>query len=151
MLFDKYNHFTHYNLCLFLYNIYYNNRDYLYAINTCFTWIIFFGFHSACIFDNNAFKKLRKKQNRGFINFHILNFITHIYPFFYVLIHTPNIIRYRESIDSLLIYLLWCYISTYGTMDLSNIYVKLHNNRITYNKLHIVSCVSCIICPYYYF
>ena len=150
MIFDKLNYFTHYNLSLFIYNIYYNNRNDLYAINTCFSWMIFFGFHSARIFDNNAFKKLRKKQNRDFINFHILNFIVHIYPFCYVLIYPPNNIKYKDSFNALFIYLLWCYIFTNGTMDLSNMYIKLNNNRITYNKIHIVSTVTCMLCPYYY-
>ena len=145
----KLNSFTHWNILILFYNIYYNNYMNLYCINCCWSWCIFITFHSGFIYDNAAFIKIRKKINCNFIEFHSGNFILHTLPIIYISHNPPLInINYYHSLLALVLKLTWIYISTYGTMNLSSIYVAFSNNTV--KKLYITSIVSTLSVPIFY-
>ena len=86
----KLNSFTHYNVVSLLFCIYYNNLFNFYSIITCWSWSIFLTFHSAILYDKNAYVKIRKKININFIEFHIGNFIFACLPCVYLYIYPPK-------------------------------------------------------------
>lgn len=142
------NAFTNYNVILFFVNIYYKNLYNLYAINTCLTWIIFFTFNSSILLDKDAFKKIRIKNNFTYLEFHVGNFLLHTMPCIYIIINPPLILDYNHSLVSIVLKLLWCFISTKGTMDLSEIYVKF-DSKINL-KLYIISITTGLCVPIFY-
>ena len=142
------NKFTNYNCGLLLFNIYYNNNEYLYSINCVTSWIIFYTFHLSLLLDNKAFEKMRLKNNFSFLYFHIGNFVSHIIPYLYVLQHPPENITITHSIYGLILKLLWAYFSTNGSMDLGKIYIRFSKKNII--KLYIISTSTALIVPFYY-
>ena len=144
----KLNSFTHWNVAILLYNIYYNNFKTFYCINYCWTWSIFITFHSGLIYDSRAFIKLRKKINCSFIEFHSGNFILHILPCIYIYYNPPLLLNDRHALLALLIQFIWIYISTYGSMDLSVIYVKLSTRTV--RNLYTTSIISTLSIPFFY-
>ena len=148
----KINCFTHWNIFLLflLYNIeninfYYIN---LYNINICWSFTIFITFHSGIIYDRNAFKKIRTKINCNVLEFHSGNFILHTLPCIYYYYNMPKYIYLYDSLISLILMTSWCFISTNGTMDLSNIYVSFNKNTVI--KLYTTSIVSTFFIPIIY-
>ena len=145
----KLNSFTHWNIACLLYNIYYKNFTIFYCINCCWTWSIFVTFHSGVIYDNYTFVKIRKKINCGFIEFHSGNFILHTLPCIYIYYKPPLIILTdKHALFALLIKFIWIYISTYGSMDLSLIYVKFSNSTV--RNLYTTSIISTLSIPFFY-
>ncbi len=143
------NHLTHYNLLLLLINSYYINLYNLYAINTCLSWIILITFNSTILIDKTSFKRLRNKSNYTYVEFHIGNFILHTLPCIYTYNYPPILLEYKHTIVALLIEFLWCYISSNGTMDLTNQYVKLYNKKY-WNILYFISITSGLSIPIIY-
>ena len=144
----KLNCFTHYNVVSLLLCIYYNELYNFYAITTCWSWSIFFTFHSAILYDKNAYVKIRKKINCNFIEFHFGNFILHSVPCIYIYLNPPVIVNYYHSFISLLLKYVWVYISTNKTMDLSNIYANFSKKNV--KRLYITSIMGSLIVPTYY-
>lgn len=145
----KINSFTHWNIIILIYNIYCNNFKTFYCINCCWSWSIFITFHSAVIYDNNAFIKIRKKINCSFIEFHSGNFILHTLPVIYIYNNPPLImITIKYSFIALFLQCIWVYFSTVGTMDLSTIYVKFSSNTV--RNLYITSIISTLSVPFLY-
>ncbi len=143
------NHLTHYNLLLLLINSYYINLYNLYAINTCLSWIILITFNSTILIDKTSFKRLRKKFNYTYVEFHIGNFILHTLPCIYTYKYPPILLEYKHTIAALLIEFLWCYISSNRTMDLTYQYVKLYNKKY-WNILYFISITSGLSIPIIY-
>lgn len=145
----KLNSFTHWNILGLIYNSYYNNHINFYCVNCCWTWSIFFTFHSSYIYDNNSFVKIRKKINCSFIEFHSGNFILHTLPCIFIYYNQPLIIiTHKHSFIALLLEILWVYFSTYGTMDLSSIYIKFSYNTV--RNLYTTSIITTLSIPYLY-
>jgi hypothetical protein len=144
----KLNSFTHYNVVSLLFCIYYNNLFNFYSIITCWSWSIFLTFHSAILYDKNAYVKIRKKININFIEFHIGNFILHVVPCVYLYIYPPNHVSFQNSFISLILKYLWVCISTNMTMDLSDIYVDFSKKNV--KKLYLTSILGNILVPVYY-
>ena len=154
----KINSFTHYNILSLLFCIIYNNSNNivyktinsyinLYSTSCCWSWTIFITFHSGYFYDNNAFVKIRNKINCNFLEFHSGNFILHTIPMIYIYYNPPNSITIYDSLIALFIIIIWVYISTLGTMDLSNIYVKFSDSAV--KKLYITSVLSCLSSPFF--
>ena len=144
----KLNSFTHYNILLLFINYYYENLYNIYAINTCLTYMIFITFHSSLLLDISTFKRIRIKNDFTYLQFHLGNFVLHTLPCIYVYNYPPQIILHKHSIIALFSNLLWCYLSTNGSMDLGEIYVKFNkkNNYI----LYFISTCSCLSIPLFY-
>lgn len=144
----KLNCFTHYNIISLLFCIYYNKFYNLYAITTCWSWSIFFTFHSAILYDKNAYVKIRKKININFIEFHFGNFILHSVPCIYIYFNPPIMVNYYQCSISLFLKYFWIYISTNKTMDLSNIYANFSKKNV--KRLYLTSIFGSLIVPSYY-
>jgi hypothetical protein len=144
----KLNCFTHYNIISLLFCIYYNEFYNFYAITTCWSWSIVLTFHSAILYDKNAYIKIRNKINCNFIEFHFGNFILHSVPCIYIYYYPPTMVNYYHSFISLLLEYIWVYISTNKTMDLSNIYANFSKKNI--KKLYVTSIIGSLIVPTYY-
>ena len=143
------NQLTNYNCILLLYNIYNDHLyDNLYQISTCLTWSIFYSFHFSVLLNKDVFKNLRKRNNISFITFHMGNIVLHILPYCYVLTYSPNNMNITNSLYAILLNVLWCYISTNGSMDLSNLYISLSRDDL--RKLYFISFLSSLLCPVYY-
>ena len=95
-------------------------------------------------------KSIEKTDNENYtyLEFHIGNFVLHTLPCIYTYKYPPLILDYNHCIISIILNLLWCFISTKGTMDLSDIYVKL--DKKTYYKLYLISITSGICVPIFY-
>ena len=144
----RFNALTNYNVILFLVNINYKNLYNLYAINTCLSWIILVTFNSSVLLDKNAFKKIREKNNYNYYEFHIGNFVLHTIPCIYIYKNPPLILDYYHCAVSIILKLLWCFISTKGTMDLSEIYVKF-DSKVNL-KLYLISITTGLCVPIFY-
>ena len=144
----KLNCLTNYNLLLLSINIYYKNLYNLYGINTCLSWMILITFNSTVLLDRTFFKRIRKKSQFTYLEFHIGNQIMHTLPCIYIYYYQPKILEYKHSIIAILFNLLWCYISSKGTMDLKEIYVKI--DKKTNNTLHFISIVTSLSVPFIY-
>ena len=144
----KINSFTHYNILLLFINYYYKNLYNLYAINTCLTYMIFITFHSSLLLDISTFKRIRIKNDFTYLQFHLGNFVLHTLPCMYVYNYPPQIILHKHSIIALFSKLLWCYLSTKGSMDLGEIYVKFTNKQVYI--LYLISSCSCLSIPLFY-
>ena len=140
------NCLTHYNILLLLINSYYTNLTNLYAINYNLTWIIFITFHSSVLLDNTSFERIRKKNEFTYLEFHIGNFVLHTIPCIYIYNNPPNKLDYSHSTCAVLFKLLWCYISTKGTMDLSKIYIDF--TRKTNICLYFIAVSSGLCIPF---
>ena len=145
----KINSFTHWNVASFCICIFYKNINFyyinLYNITTCLSFTIFITFNSSILYDKYAFEKIRNKINCNYLEFHSGNFILHTLPCIYLYNNLPTYIYFHDSIISLILLVLWCFISTNGTMDLSNIYVKFSKNTVI--KLYSTSILSCLSFP----
>jgi len=145
------NMFTNYNCILLIYNIYnknYLNKSQIYAINCCLTWIVFYTFHLSLLVDSNSFKRIREKNDISYLTFHSGNIILHIIPYCFVLYYPANDIYFINGIQSACLNLLWSFISSKGTMDLSNIYISVTKNQQI--KLYFISITSGLISPIIY-
>ena len=145
----KINFFTNYNCGLLLFNILHkNNLDNLYAINCVTSWIVFYTFHLSLLLDKNTFKKIRVKNNISFSTFHSGNFILHILPYIYVIKYPAKNITINHSLIALLLKIIWCYISTNGTMDVGKLYVEFSKKNII--NLYLISSSTALITPFFY-
>jgi len=142
------NCFTNYNLAFFLINIYNVNIYNLYAINTCISWIILISFNSSILLDSTAFERIRIKNGYSYLEFHTGNFVLHTLPCIYMYNYPPLTIEYKHSIAAIMLKLLWCYISTKGTMNLDNIYIEL--DWKIYYILYLISIVTGLSVPLVY-
>ncbi len=148
----KYNCLTHYNILLLLISIYYTNLQNLYAISYSLSWIIFITFNSSMLLDNTSFERIRKKNEFSYLEFHIGNFVLHTVPCIYLYNYPPNKLDYSHSLCAILFKLLWCYVSSKGTMDLSRIYIDF-NKKINL-ALYTISvstglCIPLVFNKYY--
>jgi len=145
------NMFTNYNCILLTYNIYnqnYLNNSQIYAINCCLTWLVFFTFNLSLLVDNTIFKRLQEKYDMGYLTFHSGNIVLHIFPYCFVLYYPVNYIYFINGIYSVCFHLLWCFISTKGTMDLSDLYVCVTKKQ--QKQLYFISITSGLITPIIY-
>ena len=143
------NSFTHWNILSLLYCIYFQNFNNFYCITNCWSWTIFITFHMGYIYDNTAYIRIQEKIKCNFFQFHIGNFILHTMPIFYIVNKPPLIIiNYYHSSFATFMLILWVYISTRGSMDLSDIYVKFTNKTV--KKLYITSIITCLNSPLLY-
>ena len=142
------NCFTNYNLAFFLINIYNVNIYNLYAINTCISWIILITFNSSILLDSTTFERIRIKNGYSYLEFHTGNFVLHTLPCIYMYNYPPLTIEYKHSIAAIMLKLLWCYISTKGTMNLDNIYIEL--DWKIYYRLYLISIVTGLSVPLVY-
>ena len=62
--------------------------------------------------------------------------------------YLPKNMNIKNSLYAILLKVLWCYISTNGSMDLSNLYIPLSRDNL--RKLYFISFLSSLICPVYY-
>ena len=149
----KFNSFTHYNVIGLLFCI--KNPKYIkfYSIVNYWSWNILITFHTAYLYDNSAFIRIRKKINCGFILFHITNFILHIVPCIYIYYNPAKNVNFINTFYAISGQNFWIYLSSNYTMDLSEIYVKFSRNTLF--KLHLTSNISyfiILLCyEYYYF
>ena len=147
----KLNMFTHYNCILLIYNIYYKNylnQNKIYAINCCLTWIVFYTFHLSLLVDSNSFKRIREKNDISYLNFHTGNIILHIIPYCFVLYYPATNIYFINGIESIFLKLLWCFISSNGTMNLSHIYLFVTKKQ--QKQLYFISITTGLITPIIY-
>tara|TARA_X000000368_G_scaffold397903_1_gene367451 strand:- start:1383 stop:1865 length:483 start_codon:yes stop_codon:yes gene_type:complete len=144
----KWNVLTNYNVAFFFINIYNANIYNLYAINTCLSWIILITFDSTILLDNTSFERIIKKNNFNYLEFHIGNFVLHKLPCIYMYYYPPVTIEYKHTIVALNLLIMWCYIVTKGTMDLSDIYIK-YDWKI-YKRLYFISILTGLSIPLVY-
>lgn len=142
----KINAFTNYNIVTFLYCIYYSNCENIYSICYCWNYLIFFTFNGTYFLDKTCFKRLAHKKNINLLTFHIGNFVLHNIPFIYVNYYLPVDVNFYHSFVSSFLYLLWCFISTNGTLNLKDIYIELSYNNLLY--VYGISFFSCINAPF---
>ena len=99
---------------------------------------------------NKEFPRIEK----SFINSikkigHSGNFILHTLPCIFIYYNQPLIIiTHKHSFIALLLEILWVYFSTYGTMDLSSIYIKFSYNTV--RNLYTTSIITTLSIPYLY-
>jgi hypothetical protein len=144
----KLNRLTNYNLAFFFINIYNVNIYNLYAINTCLSWIILITFNSSILLDNTTFERIRIKNGYSYLEFHVGNFVLHTLPCIYMYYYPALKIEYKHTATAIMIKLLWSFIVTKGTMDLSDIYIK-YDWKI-YKILYFISIATGISVPLVY-
>ena len=148
ILLYRLNFFTNINVVFFFINIYNVNIYNLYAINTCLSWIIFITFNSSILLDNTSFERIRIKEQYSYLQFHVGNFVLHTIPCIYMYYYPALTIEYKHSMTAIILMFLWSYIVTKGSMDLSDIYIKL--DKKIYNRLYFISIMSGLSVPFVY-
>ena len=141
-------YFTNFNLLFFLISLNYPDFINLYCLTTCWSFSILTTFHYAYFLDNEAYKKLAKKNEFTMITFHIGNIILHVLPCSYIIMYPPINVTIYHSLIALLIKLLWCYIVTNRTWDLGSVYINFQKENII--KLYSMSCITCISVSYFF-
>jgi hypothetical protein len=82
-------------------------------------------FHTAFVLDPSSFSRMRSKHGWNAPVFHVGNAALHHLPLFYSLLYPSNVINIEHVFVSVLIFGMWLFIVSGGTMRPDEMYVPL--------------------------